>query len=210
MIWAELIIMIAIAFVAGAVPFSNLVSQKLTKTDLRHLDSGTVSGSGLYKVAGFLPLAVGGLLDVGKGVLGPLLANQLWTQDRWLWVALVGTAAIVGHNWSVFLGGAGGRGIATALGAFAVIAWPACLYLLGGLALGRLLRHTGLAVFCTLTTLPLFLIAASNTKASIAAAIIVSPMFIKRIAGNHPLPAHNRIKATTHRLVFDNDNWANS
>ncbi|MCY3967382.1 MAG: glycerol-3-phosphate acyltransferase [bacterium] len=204
-IWASLAVLVA--YGVGAMPFSNWVAEALTKTDLRQLEGGTVSGTGLYRVAGFFPLAVGGLLDVGKGALGPLLADKVWAEDRWLLVAFAGAAAVAGHNWSVLLWGAGGRGISPALGAFSVIAWPASLYLLGALALGRLLHHTGLAVFVALPTLPLFLLWINGSQAAIAAAVIALPMIAKRVLGNTPLPAYNRLRAAAHRLVFDNDHW---
>ncbi len=191
-----------VAFAAGAVPFSYLFAQSLAQTDLRHVGTGTVSGTGLYRVAGFVPLAVGGLFDVGKGVLGPLLAG-----DRWLLMAFAGAASVIGHNWSLFLNGAGGRGLSPALGAFAVIAWPAALFLLGGLALGRILRHTGLVVFITMPALPFFLWLVADGRAAVSSILIVLPILIKRVLGNRPLPTPHRWKAAAHRLVFDNDGW---
>ena len=194
-----------VAFAAGAVPFSYMVAQSLASTDLRQVGTGTVSGTGLYRVAGFIPLAVGGLLDVGKGVLGPLLAG-----DRWLLMAFAGAASVIGHNWSLFINGAGGRGLSPALGAFAVIAWPATLFLLGGLALGRILRHTGLVVFITMPALPPFLLLVADGQAAIASLLIIVPILIKRVLGNEPLPTPHRWKAAAHRLVFDNDGWVST
>ncbi len=193
------------AFAAGAVPFSYLIAHSLARTDLRQVGSGTVSGTSLYQVTGFIPLAVGGLCDVGKGALGPFLAG-----DRWLLMAFAGAVSVIGHNWSMFLNGAGGRGLSPALGAFAVIAWPAALFLLGGLALGRILRHTGLVVFITMPALPPFLLLVADGQAAIAGTIIIVPILIKRVSGNRPLPPPHRWKAAAHRLVFDNDSWAST
>ncbi len=191
-----------VAFAAGAVPFSYLMAQSLAGTDLRQVGTGTVSGTGLYRVTGLAPLVVGGLCDVGKGTIGPLLAG-----DRWLLMAFAGAVSVIGHNWSLFINGAGGRGLSPALGAFAVIAWPGALFLLGGLAVGRLLRHTGLVVFLTMPALPPFLLLVADGRAAIAGTIIVVPILTKRVLGNEPLPAPNRWRAAAHRLVFDNDGW---
>ena len=76
-----------------------------------------------------------------------------------------------------------------------MIAWPAALFLLGGLALGRLLRHTGLVVFITLPALPPFLLLVADGRAAIAATVIVAPMLIKRVLGNEPLPTPHRWRA---------------
>ncbi len=95
-----------LSFVVGSVPTTNLFARASRGVDLREIGIGTVSGTSLYRVAGFLPLAAAGILDIGKGALGPLLAGT----DRPVLAALAGGAAVVGHNWSPFLRGAGGRG----------------------------------------------------------------------------------------------------
>jgi hypothetical protein len=56
-----------VSFAAGAVPFSGIAAKLISGVDLRQRGSGTVSGSGLYEVAGFGPLVIAGSLDVVKG-----------------------------------------------------------------------------------------------------------------------------------------------
>ena len=97
---------IALGFAAGSVPFSNLVAKRRAGVDLRNVGSGTVSGSGLYEVAGAGPLVIVGLFELAKGAIAPLLAGRRHPFTA----ALAGAAAVAGHNWSPFLGGAGGRG----------------------------------------------------------------------------------------------------
>ncbi|HEV2368845.1 MAG TPA: glycerol-3-phosphate acyltransferase, partial [Acidimicrobiales bacterium] len=65
-----------LAYLTGAVPFSNLFASRLAGVDLRKVGSGTVSGTGLYRVAGFRPLAVAGVLDVAKGSLVAIVARE--------------------------------------------------------------------------------------------------------------------------------------
>ena len=65
--------MLIVAFAAGAVPFSYMIAQSLARTDLRQVGTGTVSGTSLYRVAGFIPLVVGGLCDVGRA-----LSDRSW------------------------------------------------------------------------------------------------------------------------------------
>ena len=135
----EAVLVGAVAFLAGAVPFSNLVARRSRGVDLRDVGSGTVSGTSLYSVAGFGPLALAGVCEVAKGALGPALAG-----DRPLLRAICCGLAVVGHNWSPFLRGSGGRGISPALGAFLVAAWPGAILLGAGLGVGRLISRTGL------------------------------------------------------------------
>jgi glycerol-3-phosphate acyltransferase PlsY len=194
------VLVLALAFFAGAVPFSNIAAHWTRGVDLRSVDSGTVSGTGLYKVAGFGPLAVAGVLDVAKGAVGPLLAGH----DRPVLAAFAGGLAVVGHDWSPFLGGAGGRGISTAMGALLVTAWPGTVLLLAGMALGRLVDQAGLGSFIADLALVPFLGAVMGGAAALAGAAVVVPMLVKRLTGN-ARPDAPRARIYARRLLFDCD-----
>src|SRR5437763_12803090 len=111
--WRRPTVVLATSYLVGAIPFSNLMARRRRGVDLRTIGSGTVSGTSLYNVAGFGALALAGVCDVAKGSVGPLLAGR----DRPGLQAAACGAAVAGHNWSPFLGGAGGRGISPAIGA---------------------------------------------------------------------------------------------
>ncbi len=188
-----------VAYLVGAVPFAQLAARLTRGADLRLVGTGTVSGTGLYRVAGFWPLAIAGVLDVGKGAAGPLLAARSPTL-----AALAGGAAVAGHNWSPFLRWAGGRGISPAMGALAVTAWPGAVLLLAGLAIGRLARQTGAVCFVAdLALVPLATMTRGSAGALAAAAVLI-PMLVKRLAGNRA-PAERTAATYLRRLVFDRD-----
>ena len=193
---------VIVAFVAGAIPFSNLVAQSTAATDLRSVGSGTVSGTALYRVAGFAPLAFGGILDVAKGAPGVLAAGSAPVVS-----ALAAGAAVAGHNWSPFLRGAGGRGVSTAMGALAVVFWPGAVLLLAGLALGRVLRQTGFVSLVAMLALPpLALLSWGGGDAALAGTLVVAPMLLKRLTGNNTMPpAGRRGRVMLRRLLYDND-----
>jgi glycerol-3-phosphate acyltransferase PlsY len=191
---------LVIAFLVGALPFSNIAAHLTRGVDLRTVDSGTVSGTGLYKVAGFGPLAVAGVLDVAKGAVGPLLAGG----DRPALAAVAGGLAVIGHDWSPFLSGAGGRGISTAMGALLVTAWPGTVLLLAGMALGRLIDQAGFGSFIADVVLVPFLGVTLGAAAALAGAAVVLPMLAKRLAGNAPAP-EPRARIYANRLLFDCD-----
>jgi glycerol-3-phosphate acyltransferase PlsY len=189
-----------VAFAAGAVPFSNLAARRRAGVDLRDVGGGTVSGTSLYAVAGFGPLAVAGVCDVAKGALGPLLAGR----DRPVLGAVAGGLAVAGHNWSPFLSGAGGRGLSPAIGALLPRAWPGAALVLGGMAIGRMARNTGLGSFVAQCALVPVLARTVGRDGAIAGACVLVPMFAKRVAGNGP-PVRHDVRTYLHRLVFDND-----
>jgi glycerol-3-phosphate acyltransferase PlsY len=188
------------AFVAGAVPFSNLAARRRAGVDLRDVGTGTVSGTSLYEVAGFGPLAVAGVCDVAKGAVGPLLAGR----DRPVLAAVAGGLAVAGHNWSPFLSGAGGRGLSPAIGALLPRAWPGAVVVLGGMALGRMARKTGLGSFVAQCAVVPVLARTFGRDAALAGACVVAPMWAKRLAGNAP-PLRRDLTTYLRRLVFDHD-----
>ncbi len=196
---------LVVAFLAGAIPFSNIAARWTRGVDLRDVESGTVSGTGLYRVAGFVPMAVAGLLDIGKGAVGPVLAGS----GRPELAAIAGGVAVCGHNWSPFLSGAGGRGLTTAMGALAVTAWPGSLIILGGMAVGRIFRQTALGSFIAEVALTPALAALGWTAAALAGAAVTVPMLAKRLVGNGR-PVDGRPRTYVTRLLFDRDQYAAS
>lgn len=193
-----------LAFLVGSVPTSNLFARASRGVDLREVGTGTVSGTSLYRVAGFLPLAAAGILDIGKGALGPLLAGT----DRPVLAAFAGGAAVVGHNWSPFLKGAGGRGLAPAIGALLVNAWPGAVLLLVGMTVGRLVHRTGLVSLVAELLLVPLLAVTNGRDGALAGAAIALPMLVKRVLGNaRPAVASGPSlrRAYLHRFLFDHD-----
>ncbi|MDZ7733288.1 MAG: glycerol-3-phosphate acyltransferase [Acidimicrobiia bacterium] len=186
-------------FVAGSIPFAQIAARLVRGTDLRTVESGTVSGTNLYKVAGFVPLAVAGVLEVAKGAVGPLIA---W--DEPVVGAIAGGAAVVGHNWSPFLRGAGGRGISPSVGALLVLAWPGAALLLGGMAVGKLAGETAVGSFVADLLLVPLLWVTHGPEGALAGACVLVPMLVKRVVGNAPATGPGT-RSFLHRLVLDRD-----
>lgn len=194
------LVVLAVAFVAGSIPFSNLGAHLTRGVDLRRVGSGTVSGTALYRVAGLPPLMIAGILDVAKGTVGPLLAGG----DHATLAAFAGGLAVVGHNWSPFLRGAGGRGIAPTLGALLVQAWPGTVLMLGALVAGKAFRQTGLGGFVgEVLLVPVLGLLDGGAGALVGAAVVV-PMLVKRVLGNGP-PAQAGIRPYVTRLLYDRE-----
>lgn len=189
----------ALAFFAGAIPFSNIVARRRRGVDLRHTGTGTVSGTSLYRVAGFSALATAGICDVAKGAVGPLL---LWHHP--VLGGIAGGFAVAGHNWSPFLRGHGGRGVAPALGSLLVNAWPGAVLLLLGLVVGRSFGHTGLGGFVAEVLLTPVLAVTHGTGGAVAGGAIAAPMLAKRVAGNGR-PDQPGVGVYLRRLLFDHD-----
>jgi glycerol-3-phosphate acyltransferase PlsY len=190
-----------VAFAAGSLPFSYLAARRARGVDLRRVGTGTVSGTALYRVAGFGPLAAAGILDVAKGAAGPALATAA---GRPALAAVACGAAVVGHNWSPFLRGAGGRGVSPALGGLLVVAWPGAVLLLAGMILGKAMGETALGALVSQILLTPVLALTHGAVGAIAGAAVAVPMIVKRVVGNsRPAPPRGPTYLT--RLFYDRD-----
>ena len=119
--------------------------------------------------------------------------------------AAAAAAAVCGHNWSPWLRGAGGRGVATSLGALTVAAPEGALLLGLGLGLGRLRKATAAAVAVAVAALPAVLGSRRGRAGAALGAAVAVPMAAKRLAGNRPLAPGAGVAGRWRRLVFDRD-----
>lgn len=105
---------IIIAYLLGAIPFAYIIVRRKMGLDIREQGSGNPGALAVWREAGpgFGVLALA--LDMGKGVLAVYAAR--WFGLDLPWIAVAGFAAVIGHNWPVFLNFRGGKGAATAMG----------------------------------------------------------------------------------------------
>lgn len=103
-----------LGYLLGSLPTGLLVVRVLTGTDIRTIGSGNIGTVNVYRVAGGWASVLVLVVDMLKGAAVVVLA-KMWDQPAAIQVA-GGLAAIVGHNWSIFLRFAGGKGIATSFG----------------------------------------------------------------------------------------------
>jgi glycerol-3-phosphate acyltransferase PlsY len=194
---------LGVSFATGSIPSSQIAARLKADVDLRDVGSGTVSGTSLFRVAGFTPLAISGIADIMKAMVGPLLAGR----KRPVLAAVAGGVAIAGHNWSPFLRGAGGRGFAPSLGALGVNAWPGVPVMLGGLVAGKAARQTGLGGFVAQCALVPVLTRTHGKRGTLVALCVIAPMWAKRLLGNEP-PKEPTLRVYGARLLFDRDGEA--
>jgi acyl phosphate:glycerol-3-phosphate acyltransferase len=114
---AEVPVASAVAFVVGAVNPATILATILGK-DLRHAGSGNPGATNAGRVLGPRWGVVVGVLDVLKGLLPVVLAQHFFGTVTALFVGL---AVVLGHIWSPFLKGQGGKGVATSLGAILAV-----------------------------------------------------------------------------------------
>jgi len=111
----ETALIIISCYLLGSVPFGYIVGKLFKKVDIREFGSGNIGTTNAFRILG-PPLASLVLIgDVGKGIFSVYLVKYL-NMDSSLISAIAGLAVICGHDWSLFLGFKGGKGIATTFG----------------------------------------------------------------------------------------------
>ncbi|UVI32376.1 glycerol-3-phosphate 1-O-acyltransferase PlsY [Paenibacillus spongiae] len=119
------VIGIVISYLIGSISFSILIAKWVKGIDIRNHGSGNAGATNTLRILGKGPAIAVFLLDIAKGVaavtIGSLLAGGEWTP------VLCGLAAIAGHNWPIWFGFKGGKGIATTIGVIASLAFVPAL-----------------------------------------------------------------------------------
>ena len=124
----QFISLILASYLLGSVPAAYLAARLSRGIDIRLYGSGNVGFSNLAKFTSKTVAIPVFVFDLAKGMAMVLLARLLGLGT--VQQVIIGLAAIIGHNWSVFLRFSGGRGILTALGVILVLApWLALILL---------------------------------------------------------------------------------
>jgi len=107
------VLSILIAYLLGSIPFA-YITGKLTGLDVRRVGDKNVGTFNVFRHAGWGAGIATLVADVGKGSLAIVVA-KLFSMPE-LVVFGAGVAAVIGHNWPVFLRFRGGRGLAVVIG----------------------------------------------------------------------------------------------
>src|SRR5947208_3610489 len=121
--------LIVVAYLLGSIPFSFLVVKLVAGADIRQHGSRNVGATNVARSFGKWPGIIALLLDGAKGWLAVALAAWIVARPGWVapvrstsfWVTLAAVIAVLAHMFPVWLKFHGGKGVATATGAFLAI-----------------------------------------------------------------------------------------
>jgi glycerol-3-phosphate acyltransferase PlsY len=118
------IVMFGLAYLIGAIPFGLVVGKLFYGVDIRREGSGNVGTTNVFRVLGKRAGVVVLVLDMLKGFIPALAASLLFNP----WYAIfIAAAPVVGHMYSIYLKGSGGKGVATGAGVVLALAPQAFL-----------------------------------------------------------------------------------
>jgi len=127
------ILSLIIGYMLGSIPTGYVVSRVRKGIDIRTIGSRNMGGANVMREIGTPEGVLVGLFDIAKGAGAILIAQAVNVSE--LWIFGTGFAALVGHNFPVFAGFRGGRGSATIVGIFLVLAPTAALVTLAVVAI---------------------------------------------------------------------------
>ena len=128
--WMALLVGALIGYVLGSIPASYVAGRLLRGIDLRDHGSGNLGATNVFRTLGWKAAVPVLLIDIAKGAAA--VAIGLYVLPSWstmpdLTALVCAVAAILGHGFSPFVGFKGGKGVATAAGAFITLAPVAAL-----------------------------------------------------------------------------------
>lgn len=188
------------AYLLGSVPFAQLLG-RARGVDLRYVGSGNVGAGNLTRVLGWPWGLSAAVCDGLKGLFPVLLAlNVGFGQGA---AGMVGLMAVIGHNWSIFMRGRSGRGLATAAGVLAALD-PVLLVWTTGWSVAGWKIGGGVAGFLGWGLLPIVATAMGRSaNESIVLLALSAVLMIRRMQGNPD--STPGVRPAMRRAIFDTD-----
>jgi acyl phosphate:glycerol-3-phosphate acyltransferase len=153
----KLLIIPVAAYLLGSIPFGVLFTRLFGGGDVRKVGSGNIGATNVARAAGPVPAILTLLFDFAKGAVPVWLAARLSGESA-TWMTIAALAALIGHCYPIWLKFRGGKGVATAAGAFLEVCPPA---LLGSVILFLLVvffwRYVSLASISAAAAMPLLI-----------------------------------------------------
>ena len=183
-IWT--LIVIVAAYLLGAVPFGIIIA-KAAQKDLTKSGSGNQGAANAFRALGAKGGALVLLADVLKGTVACLLAYVSLVPGFALapTKAVLGLLAVLGHNYSIFRGFKGGKGIATTFGVvLALNPKVAFMSALVWLALVALTKYPSVGSLSAVTSMPLLMALERGDISSIVFCAVAAGFAFFRHKGN--------------------------
>ena len=169
------------AYLVGSIPFGLIFSKLFAQVDIREQGSRNIGATNVYRSLGKKLGALTLLADILKGFLPVWLASELTGSD--MIVCATALAVFLGHLYPVYLKFSGGKGVATAVGVYLVLAPWALLFAFVVFVLVMLaFRYVSLSSMAAALAVPIFMCfpLGSYPQASLITAVIITVLIVYR------------------------------
>ena len=177
------LLLIAAAFVLGSIPFG-IITAKVKGIDLKKVGSGNIGATNVLRSLGKWPAILTLLGDVLKGTLAVAMGKYAGVDP--IFEGLIGLSAITGHNFSLFLGLRGGKGVATSIGVLLLYTpYAALLTVLIWSAVVLITKYSSLGAIISFTLLPLsVLLLDSHDRIKVIMSLLIALFIVIRHQDN--------------------------
>jgi len=179
------VLVLAAAYLLGSIPSGYLAGRWCAGIDLRLLGSGSTGATNVLRQVGKGPALVVLLVDIFKGTAAVRLAAAVPSTAAALGLVAAGLLALAGHTWPIWLGGRGGKAVATALGVrlgLVPAVGLACLGLF--LTVLSISRIVSLSSITAAVALPLLMLAVAAPPPILALGVLTSALVVWRHRSN--------------------------
>lgn len=178
----KIALLIPFAFILGSIPFGIIIA-KVMGIDLKKIGSGNIGATNVLRALGKCPAALTLLGDILKGTAAVAIGRYLSVGPAY--EGIIGLSAILGHNFSLFLGFKGGKGVATSIGVLLIYSPQVAIFtLIIWVMVVLMTRYSSLGAIVAFGLLPVnvFLVDYSEMKLIISA--VITLLILLRHIGN--------------------------
>ena len=183
---ANYLFLISIVYFFGSIPFAYILPKIFGLGDIRNLGSGNVGATNVLRAGNKLLAIIVLAFDIIKGFV-PLfvLKNYYPNELSEIIILFIGSAAILGHIFPIWLKFKGGKGVATYIGfLFAINYIFGIIFIITWLLIAFLKKYSSLASITSLVLLPLFVMLFSYEKQIIYLLILINLIIISKHYSN--------------------------
>ena len=171
------VVLLVISFILGSIPFGIIIA-KAKGVDLKKVGSGNVGATNVLRSLGKWPAILPLLGDVLKGTAAVAIGRYLGVGP--VYEGLAGISAILGHNFSLFLGFRGGKGVATSLGVLSIFSpQTALVTFIIWLVVVIFTKYSSLGAIVSFGLLPINILL-FNGKERLLAAVLITILIVIR------------------------------
>ena len=183
---ANYLFLISIVYFFGSIPFAYILPKIFGLGDIRNIGSGNVGATNVLRAGNKLLAIIVLAFDIIKGFV-PLfvLKNYYHNELSEIIILFIGSAAILGHIFPIWLKFKGGKGVATYIGfLFAINYIFGIIFIITWLLIAFLKKYSSLASITSLVLLPLFVMLFSYEKQIIYLLILINLIIISKHYSN--------------------------
>jgi glycerol-3-phosphate acyltransferase PlsY len=187
------ILLLLVSFIIGSIPFGIIIA-KSKGINLKKVGSGNIGATNVLRSLGKWPAALTLLGDILKGTAAVAIGRYFGVGP--VYEGLVGFSAILGHNFSIFLGFRGGKGVATSLGVLSIYSPQTALFtLIIWLVTVMITKYSSMGALVSFGFLPINILLFDNKGKLFVVVLITILIYIRHMDNIQRL-----IKGTERRI----------